>query len=59
MALCTQNLVVAGHVWHPDYLARGTLRADYSFLYLLGLEDQFGATKDAVVHLDTFWISTT
>ena len=31
---------------------------DYSFLYLLGLEDQFSATKN-VVHLDTFWISST
>ena len=29
---------------------------DYSFLHLLGLEGQFTATKDAVVHLDTFWI---
>ena len=26
-------------------------------LYLLGLEDQFNTTEDAVVHLDTFWIS--
>ena len=30
---------------------------DYSFLYLLALEDQFNATEDAVVHLDTFRIS--
>ena len=30
----------------------------YSFLYLLGLEDQFSATEDVIVHLDTFWIST-
>ena len=27
---------------------------DYSFLYLLGLEDLFSATEDVVVHLDTF-----
>ena len=26
---------------------------DYSFLYLLGLEDQFSAAKDTFVHLDT------
>ena len=34
---------------------------DYSFRFLHGLEDQFSATEDAVVHLDTctFWISAT
>ena len=26
---------------------------DYSFPYLLGLEDQFSATEDTVVYLDT------
>ena len=26
---------------------------DYSFLYLLGLEDQCSSTEDAVVYLDT------
>ena len=26
---------------------------DYSFLYLFSLQDQFSATKDSVVHLDT------
>ena len=31
---------------------------DYSSFYLLGLEDQFIAMEDAVVHLDTFWISS-
>ena len=30
---------------------------DYTFLYSLGLEDQFSAMEDAVVHPDTFWIS--
>ena len=30
---------------------------DYSFLYLIGLEDQFSATEDTVVYLDSFWIS--
>ena len=29
---------------------------DYSFHYLLGLEDQFSATEDTVVHVETFWI---
>ena len=35
------------------------LKYDYNFLYLLGLEDEFSATKDAVVHLHvhTIWIS--
>ena len=34
---------------------------DYSLFYfiLLGLEDEFSATEDAFVHLDTFWISVT
>ena len=27
--------------------------------HVLGLEDQFSATEDAVVHLDTFWITAT
>ena len=31
---------------------------DYSFLYLLALEDQFNAMEYAVVHLDNSWIST-
>ena len=57
------QLFQAWHVQpHPDYGTRGTVRKqefDYSFLYLLGLEDQFSATQDAVVHLDTFWISST
>ena len=26
---------------------------DYSFLYLIGFEDQFSATEDTVVHLNT------
>ena len=29
---------------------------DYSFFYLQGLEDQFSATEDAVVHLDTLYL---
>ena len=29
-----------------------------SFLSLLGLENQFSATKKIVVHLDTYWISS-
>ena len=29
-----------------------------SFFYLLSLEDQFSATEDAVVHVDTSLIST-
>ena len=33
---------------------------EYSVLHLLALEDQFSATgKNIVVHLDTFWISST
>ena len=28
-----------------------------NFLYLVSLEDQFIATEDSIVHLDTFWIS--
>ena len=56
---------------HPDYgtralqcmtsfLAGNSQKFDNSFLHLLGLdhEDQFSAKEDAVVHLDTFWIST-
>ena len=30
---------------------------DYRFLYLLGLEDQFSASKDAFEYIGTFWIS--
>ena len=29
---------------------------DYSFLYLLGLEDQFSGTEDVVVHLGTYTV---
>ena len=44
-------------LWEP----RWEQKVDYSFLYLhvLGLEDQFSTTEDAVVHLDTFWIPAT
>ena len=31
-----------------------TEKFDYCFPYLVGLEDQFSASEDAVVHLDTF-----
>ena len=33
-------------------------KLDYSFLYSLGLEDQFSAIENGVVHLDTFGISS-
>ena len=42
---------------HPEYRTHATAskqKFNYSFLYLLGLENQFSARKDAVVHLDTF-----
>ena len=42
---------------HPDYQMRATVskqKFSYSVLYILGLEDQFSATKDVVVHLDIF-----
>ena len=32
-------------------------KLDYSFLYLLDVENHFSATEDVVVHLDIFWIS--
>ena len=42
----------------PELLNSGitatSLLVHYSFLYILGLEDQFSATEDAVVHLDHF-----
>ena len=40
---------------HPDNWTHAIVRKqkfDYSFLNLLGLEDQFSATEDVVVHLD-------
>ena len=40
-------------------LASRSILIDSSFPYLLSLEDQFSATEDAVVHLDTFWMSAT
>ena len=45
---------------HPDYWTRGTVQKfDYSFLYLLFLEDQYSANENTVVVLGTFWISST
>ena len=51
------NVCVTGcdelHVASNQQWVFSKQRFDYSFLYLLGLEDQFSATKD----VDTFWIS--
>ena len=46
----TYSQATPGHV----QLHVSKQKIDYSFLHLLGLEDQFSATEDAVVHLDTF-----
>ena len=46
-------------VWYVQSGHRSKQKFDYRFLYLLGHEGQFSATRDAVVHLDTFWISST
>ena len=48
----TKNKHLAGQN-KPVY---GRQKFEHSFLYLI--EDQFSATEDAVVHVDTFWIST-
>ena len=48
-------MLQAATIWLKPTVSKQ--KFDCSFLYLLGLEDQFSATEDAVVHLDTFWIS--
>ena len=50
--------VESGHTWTTERVElreqKFARKFDYSFLYLLGLEDQFSTTEDAIVHLDTF-----
>ena len=40
------------HIKGCDDFAVSKQKFNYSFLQSLGFEDQFSATKDAVVHLD-------
>ena len=46
-------MVKAGAKIIRVFINPDTCKHCLSFPYLLGLEDQFSATKDAVVHLDT------
>ena len=51
--------VKSGHARTTERLELLGKKLDYSFLYFVGLEDQFSPTVDAVVHVDTCWISAT